>query len=286
VGVELGQGLARLGSKVSIVERSERLVDNEETDVGETLARALKRDGARLYTRAKVTSVRRKGDAISVGLADGQRLEAECLLISTGRRPNTAALNAEVAGIELDEKGHVRVDTHFRTSNPNVYAIGDVTGQPGFTHVSWEDYRRLCAILTNGHAEGAEDEERHQQDRVLGYVFFTEPQVGRVGLTLDEARARGLQAEAVTLPLTDVARAGHTGHELGFYRMVIDRQSEKILGATLVGPQCGELAHVFLAHMEAGSTWRVLERSVHIHPTYAEALPVLARKFAEIRPEG
>ncbi len=193
--------------------------------------------------------------------------------MATGRKPNTGALNVEAAGIELDDRGHVKVDDLFRTSNPNVYAIGDVTGQPEFTHVSWEDYRRLSDILGGG--------ERRQQDRILGYAFFTEPQVGRVGLTQEQAVAGGYDAQSATLPLENVARAGLTSAGEGFYRMVIDTPSGKILGATLVGPAAGELLHIFMAHMEAGSTWRVLEQSVHVHPTFAEGLPVLARRFDE-----
>jgi pyruvate/2-oxoglutarate dehydrogenase complex dihydrolipoamide dehydrogenase (E3) component len=202
-------------------------------------------------------------------LSNGEHLQAEALLVAIGRKPNTAALNAAASGIELDDRGYVEIDDQFHTTCAGVYAIGDAAKQPAFTHVSWEDYRRVKAIL------GGKDRTRN--DRVLGYAIYTEPQVGRVGMTLEQARKKGINARAVTLPMSQIARAIEWGHDLGFYRMVVDRDTDKILGATLVGYETAELVHVFLALMEAGATWQLLERSVHIHPTYGEALPSLAR---------
>ncbi|HRA66167.1 MAG TPA: FAD-dependent oxidoreductase [Caldilinea sp.] len=214
----------------------------------------------------------RKNGSICVEMDSGHSVEGDLLLVATGRRPNTKALRVEAAGVALDDKGYVRVDKHFRTTTPHIYAIGDVTGQPAFTHVAWEDYRRLQSILEGG--------DRTQGDRVLGYAFFIEPQVGRAGLTLEQARGQGYQARAATLPLTDVARANLSGQPRGFYRVVIDERSDRILGATLVGAERAELIHIFIAHMEAGATWQTLARSVYIHPAFAEGLPTLVRQFA------
>lgn len=281
VGVELGQGLARLGCETTIVDRSERIVDREEEDVSRILTRALEADGARIHSGRKIERIRPRSGVIDITLdsaasgdsEDALTLSVDAVLVATGRKANTASLNADTAGIELDERGHVRVDAEFRTSNPRVYAIGDVTGQPEFTHVSWEDYRRLRSVLDGG--------GRRRGDRVLGYAFFTEPEVGRVGLTLQQAREQGYDAKATTMSLENVSRARLSGAGEGFYRMVIDRKSDRILGATLVGPAAGELLHVFMAYMEAGATWHVLEQSVHVHPTFAEGLPTLARQFAD-----
>jgi dihydrolipoamide dehydrogenase len=273
VGLELGQGLAHLGSETHIIDRGERIVNTEEIDVSDTLAEALERDGIHIYLNTEAEEVAYKDGTFTVTLSNGKKLAGEALLVATGRKPNTDALKPEAGGIKLDQQGHIQVDDHFRTIIDGVYAIGDVIGQAAFTHVSWEDHRRLRAIL-NG-------EERWQGDRVLGYAFFTEPQVGRVGLTLAQAKEQGYQARAVTMPLAHVARAIETGYELGFYRMVVDEETDQILGATLVGPETAELAHIFIAHMEAGSTWQVLEQSVHIHPAYAEALPGLARMLKD-----
>jgi dihydrolipoamide dehydrogenase len=222
-----------------------------------------------LHLSAVTQRIAFDGSTYTLELADGTALRGDALLVATGRTPNVPAGAAE-AGIALDERGYIAVDEHLRTSATGVYALGDVAGQPQFTHVSWEDYRRLRAIL-------AGDLSRTRSDRVLGYAVFTDPQVGRVGLTHERATAAGHEVRTVTLELENVARAIEWNETNGFYRMVVDARTDAILGATLVGYEAGELVHVFLAHMEAGSTWQTLERSVHIHPTYAEALPSLAR---------
>ncbi len=269
VGLELGQGMARLGSSVTIIDLAGRALPAEEPDVGRALQEALEQDGVRFRLGARTTRVEHAGGVFTVTLDDGSRLEGEALLVAVGRHPNTAALHADEAGIELDQRGFVKTDSRLRTSAAGVHAIGDVAGQPQFTHVSWEDYRRLKGVLAG--------EPRSRDDRVLGYAVYTDPQVGRVGDTLEQAERRGLRARAVTLPLENVARAYELGQTNGFFRLVVDQDNDKILGATLVGPEAAELVHVLLAHMEAGSTWRVLERSVHIHPALAEGLPSLAR---------
>ena len=273
VGLELGQGLARLGSHVRIIDHNPRVLSREEADVSEVLQSSLARDGVALHLARDVRRVAYAGGLFTLALDDGSELRGDVLLVAVGRRPNTAALNAPAGGVALDERGMVAIDEQFRTSAPNVYAIADVAGQPAFTHVSWEDYRRLKDILAGGN--------RRRDDRTLAYAVYTEPQVGRVGMTIEAARARGLNARSVDLPVSEIARAIEWGHDLGFYRLVVEAKSDRILGATLVGYEAAELVHVILAHMEAGSTWRVLERSVHIHPTYSEALPSLARLLLE-----
>lgn len=206
-------------------------------------------------------------------LDDGAQLHGDALLVATGRRANTAELDAAAGGVTLDAKGFVAIDDHFCTSSEGTYAIGDVAGQPAFTHVSWEDYRRVKAIL-NG-------EQRTRDDRVLAYSTFTEPQVARVGLDSSQAERMGIKARCVTLGMDHIARAIEWGHDLGFYRLLVDERDDRIIGATLVGYEAGEVVHVILAHMEAKSTWHLLDASVHIHPTYGEALPSLARLLAD-----
>ncbi|MBD2447969.1 FAD-dependent oxidoreductase [Nostoc sp. FACHB-152] len=269
IGLELGQGLARLGSQTHLIVRGDRVLGQEESDVSEVLAEALKQDGIQLHFEVNVNHVAHENNLFNLTLSNGEQLQGEALLVVIGRKPNTSALNAAASGIELDDRGFVKIDDQFHTTCAGVYAIGDAAKQPAFTHVSWEDYRRLKAILCGEH--------RTKSDRVLGYAVYTEPQVGRVGMTLEQAQKQGINARAVTLPMSQIARAIEWGHDLGFYRMVIDSDTDKILGATLVGYETAELVHVFLDLIEAGATWQLLERSVHIHPTYGEALPSLAR---------
>lgn len=269
IGLELGQGLARLGSETQMIVRGDRVLSQEESDVSETLAEAFKQDGIQLHFNANIEKVAYANGVFTLTLSNAHELQGEALLVATGRQPNTSALNTAAAGVELDQQGYVKINDHFQTTTSGVYAIGDVAKQPAFTHVAWEDYRRLKAIL--------EGKDRTRNDRVLGYAVYTEPQVGRVGMTLEQAQNKGISARGVTLPMAHIARSIEWGHDLGFYRMVVDKDTDKILGATLVGYETAELVHVFLSLMEAGATWQLLEQSVHIHPTYGEALPSLAR---------
>ncbi|QIR36079.1 FAD-dependent oxidoreductase [Tolypothrix sp. PCC 7910] len=273
IGLELGQGLARLGSETHLIVRGDRVLAQEEPDVSQTLAQALQQDGIYLHFQVNVQRVDFNNNIFTLTLSNGETLEGEALMVVIGRKPNTDALNVAAAGVELDKKGFIKINDQFQTTTKGIYAIGDAAGQPAFTHVSWEDYRRLKAILCG--------EQRTRSDRVLGYAVYTEPQVGRVGMTLEQAQKQGINARAVTLPIDQIARGIEWGHDLGFYRMVIDRDTDKILGATLVGYETAELVHVFLSLMAADATWQVLEQSVHIHPTYGEGLPSLARLLIE-----
>jgi pyruvate/2-oxoglutarate dehydrogenase complex dihydrolipoamide dehydrogenase (E3) component len=272
IGLELGQGLARLGSRVQIIDSGERPLERETPSVGAVLKEALERDGVTFLLKKKAEHVAYSDNLFRVQLQGGETLEGDALLVATGRKPNTDALHAPAAGIDLDKRGMIRVDNHFETSRPGVYAIGESAGQPPFTHVSWEDYRRLWALLHG--------RERTRDDRVLGYGVFTEPQVGRAGLSLEQAKEKGFKAGEVRMEIKEMARAVEWGHELGFYQMIAEKESGRILGATLVGYEAAELVHLFIDLIEAGATWEVLEGKQFIHPTYAENLPSLARLFA------
>lgn len=269
IGLELGQGITRLGCQTQMIVRGDRVLNHEEPEVSEVLQKSLEQDGVGFHFNADVKEVAYADGVFTVKLSTGEELTAEAFLIAVGRKPNTHALNTEANGIQLDEKGYIKIDEHFHTTCEGVYAIGDASKQPAFTHVSWEDYRRLKAILSG--------QERWRSDRVLGYAVYTEPQVGRVGITAQQAKQKGMNARSVKLPMSQIARAIEWGHDLGFYEMVVDNDTSQILGATLVGYEVAEIVHVFLDLMEAGATWQVLEQAVHIHPTYGEALPSLAR---------
>jgi dihydrolipoamide dehydrogenase len=270
IGLELGQGAARLGSEVTIVTPDDRLIAREETDVCSVLTKSFERDGIITMLERKATKVAYDAGTFTVTLTDGTTLAGDGLLLAIGRRPNIPDGTVERAGIALDHHGFVKCDEHLRTTVADHYALGDVAGQPQFTHVAWEDYRRLKAIIGG-------DLSRTRDDRVVGYAMYVEPQVGRVGITADQAAEKKIEHRVVTQQLTEVARGTEWSLEDGFFRLVVDPRNDAILGATFIGYEAGELIHVILAHMEAGSTWRVLERSVHIHPTFSEGLPSLAR---------
>jgi dihydrolipoamide dehydrogenase len=271
IGLELGQGSQRLGSAVTIVNGSARLMDREESDASDAIAKSLQTDGARIEYDAKAVAVHHDGSVFAMTLGDGRVLEAEGLLVATGRRPNTADLAPEQSGIALEKNGTVRVDDYLQTTCPGVYALGDVAGQPAFTHVAWEDHRRLRSTFAGT--------PRRRDDRVLSYSTFTEPQLARTGLNEAEARAKGIACDVRTLQLTDTARGEEWNLTEGFYRLVVERESGKMLGATLVGYEAGELVHTIAFAIQLGATWRDLDDFMGIHPTFGESLPSLARLF-------
>ena len=271
IGLELGQGLARLGSRVFIIDRDDRPLGREEPDIGAILKEALERDGVTFHLNTKVNQAEYREEAYLLHLDNGIRLEGDALLVAAGRKADTKPLNAEEAGIEVTEKGFIKVNERFETTRSGVYAIGEAAGQPAFTHVSWEDHRRLLSILDGG--------PRTAGDRVLGYAAFTDPQVARAGLSRQEAEQKGIPVAVHRMEVKDMARAIEWGHDLGFYEIIADPKTNRILGATLVGYEAGELVHVLLDLIETKATWQQLEAAQHIHPTYAENLPSIARMF-------
>lgn len=272
IGLELGQGIARCGADVHLIHSQSRVLDHEESDVSDALQQSLAQDGIRLHFNAQAVRVEHDGRRFTVTLADGRALDGDALLVATGRTPNSKQLELAASEITTDAHGYIQVDDQFRTSCEGVFAVADVAGQPAFTHVSWEDHRRLLDILAGG--------TRTRNDRPLAYAVYTEPQVGRVGLTLEQAQRQGYTAKAVTLPMHDIARAIEWNELNGFYRLVIDATNDRLLGATLVGYEAGEIVHTVLAHIQNGATWHTLDESVHIHPTYNEGLPTAARLFS------
>jgi len=269
IGLELGQGAQRLGSQVTIVHGKDRVMEREEPDASALVRTGFERDGVTFRFNAAAKSVSHDGHTFRVALADGSTLESDGLLIATGRKPNTADLASEASSISLADNGTIAVDEYLRTTCPGIFAIGDVAGQPAFTHVSWEDFRRVRSTLAG--------KPRRRDDRVLSYSTFTEPQLARTGLTEAEAKAKGIAVRAATLQLEDVARGPEWDLELGFYRLVVDAHTDKILGATMVGYETAELIHVLGFAMELDATWRDLDAFVGIHPTFGEGLPSLAR---------
>jgi pyruvate/2-oxoglutarate dehydrogenase complex dihydrolipoamide dehydrogenase (E3) component len=272
-GMEMGQAFRRLGSEVHIVEALDRPLATDDLDVSRYVGEALYKDGVQFTFSSKAVAVQHGSDGVAVRLENGDEIAADVLLVATGRRANVAALDLDRTGVDLNDDGTIRVDQHLRTTCDGVYAIGDTTGQPAYTHVAWEDHRRLLAILAG--------QPREKGDRPLVYGYFTDPQVGRMGLTLAEAQEQGLRAREARLDLRQVARARLEGRTRGVYKLVVDEDTERIVGATLIGPEAAELVHVILAHVMAGATWRLLEDSVYLHPSYAEDLPTLARELVD-----
>ncbi len=275
VALELGQGLARLGSEVHVILRGERVLSSEAPAVSEVLEEALRRDGITLHRGTQVVKATRLAEERFVLVLDnGRTLEGDAVFMAVGRRANTDALHAPEAGIALDERGYVKVNDYLETTRPGVYALGEVAGQPAFTHVSWEDHRRLLATLRG--------ELRARDDRVLGYGVFTEPQVGRAGLSAEQAKTRGMKVREARMGITGINRAIEWNQDLGFFQLLVDAETDRIVGATLVSYEAAELVHILLDLMEAGATASQLSTFQHTHPTYAEYLPLLAATLGPV----
>lgn len=290
IGCELGQAFRRLGSEVAIVEPGPHLLGREDADVSEEIEAAFRAEGIEVRTGSAPAAVERDGDGVRVRLADGSTVAGTHLLVATGRqpntddllnatRPNTDDLGCESAGIELDARGFVAVDDGFRTSAEGVYAIGDCTGGPQFTHRSWDDGRLLFDILTSAREGGNEG-------RLVPYAMFTDPQVGRVGMSEREAKERGVEVEVARMPFGRIARAIEADVPAGTMKLLLDPATERIVGVGIVGSQAGELVQVFSVLMQAGATARTLVDTEMIHPTFGEGLQTLVMQLERYKLQG
>jgi len=266
VGVELAQALSRLGSKVTLVEQAERLVPAADPEASDLIAGVLAGEGIQLHLGAGVDRVRRRGGSVIVE-AGGRVLEADELLVATGRKPWTDGLGLERAGVALD-RGAIRVDARLRTSAAGIFAAGDVTGGLQFTHYAgWQGYAAARNALFPGAVDGLR--------AGLPSVIFTDPAIGQVGQTLAEARERHPQAIEHRIGLDRVDRAQAEGTSTGFLKLVSDG-GEKLLGASVVSPQAGELINELSLAIEMGAGIGDLARTIHVYPTYGSAIQDLA----------
>jgi len=273
IGCEFAQMFRRFGSEVTVVEALERLLGMEDAETSAALEGVFASEGIRVEAGARARSVTRADGGVVMHLEDGRDVRGSHLLVAVGRRPNTDDLGCDAAGVALDARGFVAVDDRYLTSADGVYAVGDVTPGPQFTHASWDDHRRLYDVLMGRGARG-------RADRLVPITAFTDPQVARVGLTEQEARAKGLEPEVATMPFGQIARAVEVDETAGTMKVLIDPKSERILGAAIVGAEAGELIHVFVALMQAGATARALVDAECVHPTFAEGLQTLVMKLS------
>ncbi len=269
VGVEFGQMFRRFGSRVTLVDRGPQLLAHEDADVADALTGILRDEGIDVWLNAETRSVGTvDGGLYLTATVDGERrsVRGSHLLVATGRRPNTDGLGIEHAGITPTEHGHIRVDDRLRTGVEGIYALGDVTGGPAFTHTSYDDYRILASdLLGDGGYRG-------RSERLLAYTVYSDPQLGRVGLTERQARATGRDVWVATLPMSHVARALETDETRGFMKAIVDAGSARILGAAVLGSEGGELAAALQIAMLGDLPYTALRDAPLAHPTYAESL--------------
>lgn len=268
VGVEFAQMFHRFGSKVTILQRPDQLLVGEDPDVVDSLTEVLRKDGIEVLTGAEAVSVRRSSAGVDLTARvgdDERRFEADELLLATGRQPNSDDLGLDEAEVHVDEDGFVLVDEQLRTTAEGVWALGDVHGGPAFTHMSYDDYRIVRDRLLRG-------EERSTAGRLVPYVVYTDPQLGRVGLTERQARASGKRVGVAKMPASRAARSVETGNTRGLWKAVVDLDTDEILGAAILGEEGGEVMSVIQVAMLGKLPYQALRDGVFAHPTYAESL--------------
>jgi pyruvate/2-oxoglutarate dehydrogenase complex dihydrolipoamide dehydrogenase (E3) component len=271
VGLEFAQMFRRFGSEVTIVERGPRLVQREDEDVSDTIREILEGEGIHVRLDAHCLSGRKRGDGVAVTV-DCERGDREVvgshLLLAVGRRPNTDDLGLDAAGVEVDDRGYIVVDDELHTSADGIWALGDCNGRGGFTHTSYNDYEIVAANLLDG-------EKRRVSDRILAYALYVDPPLGRAGMTESQVRESGRKALVATRPMSKVGRATEKGETQGFMKILVDAETEKILGASILGVEGDEVIHSILDVMYARQPYTLIQRAVHIHPTVSELVPTL-----------
>jgi pyruvate/2-oxoglutarate dehydrogenase complex dihydrolipoamide dehydrogenase (E3) component len=271
VGLEFAQMFRRFGSEVTIVQRGPQLLSREDADVAEAVAEVLRDDGVEVLLRTSALRAGRGdgGIQLTVHTPEGEcTLSGSHLLAATGRTPNTDTLNPEAAGVKTDERGYIKVDERLKTNVEGVWALGDVKGGPAFTHVSYDDFRIIRTnLLEGGDATTA--------GRLIPYTVFTDPQLGRVGLSEQDARDQGLDVHVAKMPMSHVTRALEVSEPRGMMKAVVDAGTGRILGAAVLGLEGGEITAMLQIAMTGGVPYTTLRDGIFAHPTLAESLNIL-----------
>ncbi len=274
IALEFGQMFRRFGSRVTIVQRGPQLLAREDPDIADAVTEILRQEGVEILLESAARRVEQGagsgagGDGavrLVVTTPQGERtLSGSHLLVAAGRAPNTDALDPGAAGVALTDKGYIAVNERLETTVPGLWALGDVTGPPAFTHISYDDYRLLTAnLLHGGH--------RTTRDRPVPYTVFIDPQLGRVGLSEREARAQGKAVRVATMPMSQVARAIETAETRGLMKVIVDGDSDQILGCAILGLEGGELMSMIEIAMMGGLPYTALRDGVFAHPLLAES---------------
>ncbi len=266
IGLEFGQMFRRFGSSVTVIHNQAQILPREDQDVATELQKALEADGLQFLVNARTLKVEKDRDEIILALdgPDGTRVvRGTHLLAATGRTPNTSDLDLPKAGVETDERGFIHVNSRLETTVPGIWALGDVKGGPAFTHISYNDFQIIYGNLVEGRNLSIEN-------RIVPYCVFTDPQLGGVGMTEKEARAKGYKLKIGKIPMTSVARAIERDETAGLMKIIVNAEDDRILGASILASEGGELVQILSTLMLAGLPYTLLKGAVYIHPTLAE----------------
>jgi pyruvate/2-oxoglutarate dehydrogenase complex dihydrolipoamide dehydrogenase (E3) component len=277
IGLEFAQMYRRFGSEVTVIEKGPRLLSHEDEDVSVAFQGILEAEEIHLRLNAECIGFLRSGEDVGVSIncrAGAPEVMGSHILLAVGRRPNTDDLGLDQAGIAVDEHGYIVVDDQLRTSVEGIYALGDCNGRGAFTHTSYNDFEIVAGNLLDG-------ESRRVTDRIPAHALYIDPPLGRAGMTEKEVRSTGRPALIGTRPMTRVGRAVEKGETMGFMKILVDAESKKILGASILGTGGDEAIHCILDTMYARQDYTTLQRAMHIHPTVSELIPTM---LGELKP--
>jgi len=275
IGLEFAQMYRRFGSQVTVVEMANRLIPREDEDISQTVQEILENEGVEIRLSAECISFDRKGKNITVNVSCNQEMQESIgthVLLAVGRVTNTHDLGLEKAGVELDERGMIKVDDELKTNIRGIWALGECNGQGAFTHTSYNDYEIVADNLFG-------TKIRRVSDRIPCYGLFIDPPLARVGMTDQQVRKSGKKALIGKMPMSRIGRAKERSETQGFMKVVIDVKTEKILGASILGIGGDEVIHLFIDTMYADKPYHVIKNAVHIHPTVAELIPTMLQNL-------
>ena len=275
IGLEFGQMYRRFGSEVTIVEMGPRLIGREDEDVSDAVREILEHEGVKIRLNAKCISLAKRDSGVAVVMECDEgppEVSGTHVLLAVGRTPNTYDLGLDLAGVAADERGYIPVDDQLQTNVPGIWALGDCNGRGGFTHTAYNDYEIVADNLFNA-------DHRRVSDRIQTYALFTDPPLGRCGMTDAEIRSSGRAALVAKYPMIRVTRAYEKGETQGFIKISVDAETKQILGAAILGTGGDEVIQILLDVMYAKAPYTVVQRAMHIHPTVAEYLPTVLSKL-------
>jgi len=266
IGLEMAQFYRRMGSQVSVIEFGDQIAGHEDADVAQALLALLEAEGIKFRLKTAVAGIAANRDGATLQLGEGgtSKLEASHVFVATGRKPNTDDLGLETVGVTTTKQGIVEVDERLATNMKGIWAAGDIRGGPQFTHTAWDDYRVLMSQLRG---DGS-----HTTKRVVPYAIFTDPELGRAGMTEAEARRAGHSIKIGRFDMSDSGKAYEIGEDRGLIKVVVDSSSNLILGAAVLAVDGAELVHDYIDLMNAKAPYTVIRDAVYIHPTLAEAV--------------
>lgn len=276
IALEFAQMYRRFGARVTVIEKGPRLTAREDTDVSDTIADILRAEGIDVVLGADDIRFTKRDSGFEVTpRAGADPIAGSHLLLAVGRRPNTDDLGLEHAGVDVDGRGYVVVDDQLRTTARHIWAMGDCNGKGAFTHTSYNDFEIVAANLLD-------DDPRRVSDRVTTYALYIDPPLGRAGMTVDQVRASGRKALVGKRPMTRVGRAVEKGETQGFMKVVVDAETQEILGAAILGVGGDEVIHCILDVMTAKLPYSALSRTMHIHPTVSELVPTMLQELTPL----